>query len=145
MRYFKKLPRKHKKAFKAASVRCANWWANKAFKTENNQDNGDNSISGALGMGLANMLAEKSREGVTRSKITIFTNSIINDIWKEKQENINAWIMMDVDYHPCKILTDACHLSGLDSLCLPIKTWTKIRKDNKVSASFGYRGKIERV
>ena len=58
-------------------------------------------------------------------------------------ENGGRWRReLDVDYHPNKKLSDACHYAGIDTGALPCKTFTFINQENEVEGRYQYGGEF---
>jgi hypothetical protein len=128
-----------KRTYKEAVELTVNWWAEKSFETLLNQNNGDNSEAGGIGFILSNMLLMSAREKNTPEKIEKFKNELTNLLLEaEGKGRYNN--ELDVDYHPNKLLSNACELSGVDAACLPIKTFTYIDKDNSIKGRYQYGG-----
>lgn len=121
--------------YEQAVEKTVNFWAEKSFKTSANQNNGD-----AMGSGLANMLAVKSREQLPEGTEEKFREELTKILLLEKDVDISRRGYCDVDYHPCHSLSEACKLSGTSVHILPIKTFTFIETDNSVQGRYQYGG-----
>lgn len=49
---------------------------------------------------------------------------------------------LSVDYGPNELLRLACELSGIDSGCLPCKTFTCINNNNRIEGRYQYGGEF---
>jgi len=128
-----------KRSYAEAVEIMVKWWSEKSFATPFNQNNGDNSPAGGLGFILGNMLSDKAKEGATPEKIAAFEEALTKYLLAG--ENKGRWgTELDVDYHPNEILADAAKASGIDTSCLPIKTFTFINSENEVEGRYQYGG-----
>lgn len=115
------------------------WWTEKSFHTALNQNNGDPSLAGGYAYSLGNMLADKAKEAITPEKIKVFETVLTNLLMGNKYEG--RWgRQCSVDYDPNTILSDACKAAGIDTACLPIKTFTFINAWNEVEGRYQYGG-----
>lgn len=124
--------------FEAVEI-MVKWWSEKSFHTALNQNNGDPSPAGGLGFLLGNMLADKAKETITPEKIEVFETVLTNLLMDGKYEG--SWGReCSVDYDPNTILNDACKAAGINTACLPIKTFTYINAQNEVEGRYQYGG-----
>jgi hypothetical protein len=130
--------------FEEAVLKTVMFWSDKSFRTTLNQNNGDNSEHGAMAWMLMNMSSLSAQESVTEDKIKLFESKLTELLMEVKNENTWKW-ELDVDYHPCKMLTDAAEFAGLNSGCFPIKTFTRICPDFSVDARYQYGGKFQKL
>lgn len=70
-------------------------------------DNGDNSGSGILALG---MVAQQSRNN-TPEVLEKFAVELKKQIQNSRNQE---WVSIDVDYNPCRMLADAAQAAGLD-------------------------------
>lgn len=118
-----------------------NWWMEKSFDTKNNQDNGDNSIAGIMGMGLADLLSENSQSKITDENRSLFKEKLTELLIEGKEQDGLYWGSdISVDYHPCEKLFQALLYAGIDEHCVPIKTFTRINEQNQVVGRYQYGG-----
>lgn len=128
-----------KRTYEEAVEIMIDWWVKKSFETSLNQNNGDDTDTGGMAFLLMNMVSMQAQEKVTPIKIENFKSALT--IILLQQEGKGEWANeLDVDYHPNENLSKACEMSGVDSRCLPIKTFTRIDKDNIVRGRYQYGG-----
>lgn len=126
------------RTFEEAVEIMVNWWVEKTFNTDNNQDNGD-----GLQSLIANKLANKLRpsgEDVDK-QISAFSKSLKDYFLNLKPEERNYFnLTLSVDYDPNEPLHYACNAAGINRFVLPMKTFTRIElKDgHAVVGRFGY-------
>lgn len=131
-----------KRTYEEACKLVANWWAEKSFETLLNQNNGDDSPTGGMVFMLQNMVSMEAKKDVSEEKIEKFKNKIVELLLLEN----NEWRqMLQVDYHPDRILGEACKFAEINEMVLPCKSYTVIEKDNTVKGSFQYQGKLLEV
>lgn len=127
------------RTYKEAVELTVDWWVEKSFNTPLNQNNGDASETGSIAFMLMNMNSTSAQQKNTPDKIEKFktelTNLLMQGEGKGRYSN-----ELDVDYHPNSLLSEACELSGVDSGCLPIKTFTFINDQNEVEGRYQYGG-----
>ena len=128
-----------KRTYEEAVEITVKWWSEKSFETLLNQNNGDDSEHGGMAFMLMNMVSVKAQERNTPEMIEKFQTKLKEILLSKKGEG-HYGNQLDVDYHPNKILYDACQFSGIDSGCLPIKTFTRIESDNKIRGRYQYGG-----
>jgi hypothetical protein len=131
-----------KQTFEDAVLKTVLWWSEKAFQTSMNQNNGDDSLGGGMTFLLMNMVSQKAKENITKDNIFIFERELSRLITENKTE---FGITLDVDYHPCDILSEACKLAQIDPSCLPCKSCTRIDKDNNAYAKYQYGGTFKQL
>ena len=129
-----------KRTYEEAVEITVKWWCEKSFETPLNQNNGDDSEQGGLGFLLMNMLSSKAQSKTTPEMIEKFKSKLTEILLSKKGMPGIYGNQLDVDYHPNKILSDACKFSGIDESCLPIKTFTRIEQDNMVRGRYQYGG-----
>jgi len=110
-------------------------------------DNGDTSQHGFLGMALATTLIESDKSKTTDmpNRIEVFRKAITDELIRlrdtpEDGEYFQRWL--DVDYHPCRVLSNAADLSGIPHSQFSCKSSVMIDSD-AVVASFGYGARRE--
>lgn len=120
---------------------AVNFWIEKSFKTLFNQNNGDDSDTGKLNHLLMNSLAAKSQNEVSEDQINKFKSKLSELLLSIDTENAGHYAtMLEVDYRPNEMLSVACKYAGVSEHCLPIKTFTRINKENKVEGRYQYGG-----
>lgn len=129
-----------KRTYEEAVEITIKWWLEKSFETLLNQNNGDDSEHGGMSFMLMNMVSAKAQERNTPEMIDKFKSKLTEILLSKKGEHGIYGNQLDVDYHPNKILHDACNFSGVDAGCLPIKTFTRIEADNMVRGRYQYGG-----
>jgi hypothetical protein len=127
--------------FEDAVLKTVLFWSDKSFRTKFNQNNGDDSPNGGMSFLLMNMVANKAQESITDEKIKLFESALTEKLLALKKENPWKW-ELDVDYHPCQILSECADIAGLDQGCFPCKTFTRIESDFSVKAKYQYGGKF---
>lgn len=128
--------------YKEAVEKCVNWWIEKSFNTFPNQDNGDDTPNGGISFALMNMRSDSARKTATPKAIEKFKTKLTELLMNAKSKYDRE---CDVDYHPNRILSDACEFAGIDSGCLPCKTFTVIENDFTVTAKYQYGGEFEKL
>lgn len=126
--------------FEEAILKTVMWWSDKSFRTLLNQNNGDNSSQGGMTFLLMNMVASKSQESVTDEKIKSFEEHLAKSLTEYRKQYPTSQIWLDVDYHPCQMLSEAAEKAGIESHCFPCKSSTRLTADNKVFAKYQYGG-----
>jgi hypothetical protein len=129
------------KTYEEAVKAVVDFWIDKSFKANFNQNNGDNSENGGMAWLLMNTVSIQARNSVDDGKIEKFRDELTKALMQLKGGNIYA-TTLDVDYHPNEMLYNACIASGVDPGCLPCKTFTRIDKDNKAVAKYQYGGAL---
>ena len=127
------------RTFEEAVKITVDWWIEKSFNTPLNQNNGDNSEMGGMAFMLMNMLSSKAQEDNTSDKVEKFRKELTNVLMEGKGKGRYA-TQLDVDYGPNHLLSKACSLSGVNSGCLPCKTFTFINEENMVEGRYQYGG-----
>jgi hypothetical protein len=123
-----------KRSYPEAVELTVNWWCEKSFNTPNNFDNGD-AMCNAFGNWAASLAIKK----VDADMITKFKNKLSELLLKLEGKG-RSFNRLDVDYHPCGTLSEACMFSGIDTCCLPCKTFTQIEDNNEVRGRYQYGG-----
>lgn len=131
----------HVQTFEDAVLKTVMFWSDKSFRTPLNQNNGDDSPNGGMMFALMNMVSMSAQESVTDDKIKKFEEKLTELLMDVQNEPRYKWTL-DVDYHPCQMLSEASEYAGLDSGCFPCKTFTRIEKDHNVTAKFQYGGNL---
>lgn len=124
----KRVDTKYKTEYPEYIEIATDWWANAIQSPK--FDNGDN-INPLLLVMLSGSRKERSADEIKK-----FKDCLAKDI----SEEINKYesCSLDVDYHPCPILSKAGNLIGLNGMIdFPIKTNMQISKDS-VTVSEGY-------
>lgn len=103
-------------------------------------DNGDTSDTGDMSFLLAtiNIINDKSKVDNMNERIEIFRDTLTREL-KRLRDNPSEWFptWLDVDYGPCKILSDSAKKAGIPESQFSCKSSVAFR-ENYVSASFGY-------
>lgn len=124
--------------FEDAVKKMVDRWTHKSFQSLFNQNNGDTGPNGGMAFALMNLLSVKAQEKVTPDKVQIWKEHLTKAIIDGEVRNLYT------DYHPDKILHDACVAAGISTDCIPIKSSGNIdRITNVCRVSFGYHGKEE--
>lgn len=127
-----------KNTYEEAVLKTVLWWSDKAFRTSLNQNNGDNSSQGGMAFMLMNILAMNVQDKITEEQIKKFEEKLTELLIKNKN---NKWERnLNVDYHPCTLLSDAAEYAGINTSCFPCKSSTQIDDQNKVYAKYQYGG-----
>lgn len=125
----------NKRTYAEAVTIMVKWWIDKSFETTMNQDNGDSGLAHIL----LNTVSMSAQTEVTPEKVEKFRDKLTEILLKN--EDGGRWDKeLDVDYHPNSILSEACKFAGIDSACLPVKTFTYIDKDNTINGRYQYGG-----
>lgn len=128
-----------KRTYKEAVELTVKWWSEKLFKTALNQNNGDDSSNGGMAFLLMNMVSMNAKNDLTDDKIKRFEEKL-TEILLDGEDKGRWKRECNVDYHPNQILADACEFSGINSSCLPCKTFTFINNDNEIEGRYQYGG-----
>lgn len=121
---------------------AVNFWVEKSFNTKMNQNNGsERQGGGGFAMILANLGSMNAQGEVTPEKVEKFKEKLTERLLSG--EGKGRWEReCDVDYNPCSILSEACKYAEINPMCLPIKTFTFIEKDNSVTGRYQYGGEF---
>lgn len=125
-----------KQSYEDAVLKTVMWWVEKSFNTTLNQNNGDNSPQGGMAFMLMNMLSMDSQKDATPDKIKKFEEKLTELLMENRDDRFNR--NLDVDYHPCKLLSIACEYAGINPGCLPCKTFSQIDDQNRVYVKYQY-------
>jgi len=124
--------------FEDAVKKMVDRWAVKSFESFFNQNNGDTGPNGGMAFAFMNLLSARAQEKVTPDKVQIWKDTLTKAMIEGGVRNLYT------DYHPDKILDDACQAAGISTDCIPIKSCGNIdRITNVCRVSFGYHGKEE--
>ena len=96
---------------------AAEWWADKVYRLPLH-DNGDRGEASAFAGMLADMLSKPIGLD-TRDR---FVEELTNSLVAYAKEYQGAYIYLDCDYGPCRILSDAARKAGVDPANFPWKT-----------------------
>lgn len=130
--------------FEEAVLKTVMFWSDKSFRNKLNQNNGDDSPSGGMAFMLMNMVSMQAQDEANDSKIKLFEEKL-TDILMSKKDEAKFGIILSVDYDPCENLYKAFEFAGLNTRCLPCKTFTRIEKDYSVTAKFQYGGQFVKL
>jgi len=120
--------------YEEAVLKTVMWWSDKSFRTPLNQNNGDDSPQGGMMFALMNTVSMNAQQTATVEKQKAFESKLTELLMNcAKQERT-----LDVDYHPCRMLSEAANFAGIDSGCFPCKSYTSIDDNNKAFAKHGY-------
>ena len=127
---------------------AADWWAEQITGRKLNWDNGaqnegsaEDRKMGSMMWMLGNLAAMQSRDKITDDQIKTFKKSLIEEIKKDAEKRDS--VILAVDYHPERCLSEAARKAGIDEYAFPCKTVMWI-DPNKVSAKLGY-GAAEKI
>lgn len=113
---------------------AALWWGEKVGGGGSHHDNGDR--TGASG--LAGIFADLLSEHVSDEKTLLFSE-ILSKKFMEYYHTGRETIIVDCDYAPCGILSDAAKEAGIKASNFPWKTSMHIRyNDGEVLVKNGY-------
>lgn len=130
-------------SYEDAVIKVVLWWSEKSFKAALNQNNGDNSREGGMAFALMNTLAMDIQNKTTPEQIKKFEDKLTQLLMGVAHES-NHMKSLEVDYDPCRFLGEAMQHAGINSKCLPIKSWTRISDTNVAYAKYQYgNGEIE--
>ena len=106
-------------------------------------DNGDDSFNGFISKSLATFNIETAINEVAnlQSNINKFKKVLTANLIKLRDSNEYIHPFLDVDYGPCKILTDAANEAGIPYELFSIKSSVYMGEDH-VRVSFGYGGEF---
>lgn len=111
-------------------------WIEKSFNDFDNQDIGEEGM-------LQNLLLSKSRQAqgeVDQDKIDRFKILLTQMLMSENKDS-----RLDVDYHPCDLLSFVCEACEISTSCLPVKSSTTINNKNQVISKFSYNGNVTTI
>jgi hypothetical protein len=128
-----------KRTYEEAVNISVKWWSEKAFATLFNQNNGENSENGGMTFMLMNMVASKAQAKVDTETIEKFEKKLTEILLSQKGKPKYA-NELEVDYNPNHNLSHACAFAGVDTYCLPCKTFTYIDENNAVKGRYQYGG-----
>lgn len=114
----------------------AGWWAAQLMRPT--FDNGDNSTTGGMTMGLMAMIAAQHVHEVTEESIAVFKQSLTSQM----EEYFDKWGVLPelfVDYHAHDMLLTAANIAGINESLFPIKSGT-FMSDGKPYRRLGYGG-----
>lgn len=120
--------------------KVCDFWIEK-MTGEANQDNGADDHINKMTMMLANMNMASSQAYLTKPKLDMFRAALAKLI-REKWNGYD--LTLRVDYDPDEILQNALDAADItDTMCMPWKTYTRIKKDFTVEASHTYNGQLK--
>lgn len=101
------------------------WWINK-LRSGTPHSNGDDGLPSIFACALADSLTSSASEDSYKT----FEASLKYLIKKEMEESLNRFphLYLGCDYSPCRILSDAAKVSGINKLNFPFKTHMHIKK-----------------
>lgn len=111
----------------------AHWWRRKLEC--NNHDNGDKSKENQIAGILADLIAVNNKP--IKEQLDKFEHELISLIINYDGPSL----ILNCDYAPCSILTEAANLSEISASVFPWKT-TTITEEKSVSFKDGYNAKI---
>ncbi|MGV0856842.1 hypothetical protein ACTS9E_15080 [Empedobacter brevis] len=124
------------RTYKEAVDIMIDWWVEK-IQQPFNQNNGDTTSD--FGFFLLNKASMDAQFLLNDSKIEKFKNSLKEQLYPNEGKH-RMYKELDVDYSPNEILNKACEFSGINTSCLPVKTFTYIENNNKINGRFQYGG-----
>jgi hypothetical protein len=125
-----------KQTYEEAVIKTVLWWMEKSFHTPLNQNNGDDSASGAMTLCFMNEASRKAQNEITPSQENKFEEKLTELLFKAHEDHVD--IELSVDYVPCNMLMYAATSAGIDIHCFPCKSSTYINKENQVFAKWKY-------
>jgi len=132
-------------SYEDAVLKTVMWWSEKAFATPMNQNNGDNSSAGGFAFLLMNMISRDAQQSVSKEQIKKFEDKLTELLTLEKRRNPSNSLQLHVDYHPDRILAEACSFAGINPMVLPCKSGTYIDNSNHVMAKYQYGGSYQEL
>lgn len=126
-------------SYQDAVLKTVMFWSDKSFRTALNQNNGDTSPNGGMAFALMNIVSMQAKTSITAEKIKAFEDKL-TQILMSMESGSPYDRTLDVDYHPCTALAEAARHAGIDTGCFPCKTFTRIEKNNEVTAKYQYGG-----
>ena len=119
--------------------RAVELWCRKLLKPV--FDNGDDSFTGFMSKTLATLNIEDAKNEVAnlQSSIEKFRKVLTGNLIKLRDSDEYFHPFLDVDYGPCKTLTDAANEAGIPCELFSVKSNVYISEDH-VRVSFGYGG-----
>jgi hypothetical protein len=118
--------------FEQAVEKLVNWWADKSFNTLLNQNNGDESETGGIAFMLMNILSMESQKSVTPQQIELFKQKLAELLLKTE----GNYISIGTDYHPDRVLSEACSFAEINTSCIPIKSHSWIERGGAIRSPF---------
>ena len=115
--------------------KAAKWWGDKVCGPVRH-DNGDNSRGSMMAM----LLADLGSSPVSNNAAEVFQKELISRI-NASLNSGNHRVYLDVDYHPCEMLSQAAKVAGVNTMNFPFKTnmYIEVYGDEcKVEVSDGY-------
>lgn len=130
-----------KRTFEEAVDIMVDWWVEKSFKTQMNQDIGT-SISEDRGLiMLMNHENDKAKKKLSGEQIHKFRRKLKELLMKDENSEFKYFdLRLDVDYHPSTKLKEACDYAEIDYNLLPMKTTTHINNELEIEGKYQYRG-----
>lgn len=118
---------------------AAKWWADKICG-DVKFDNGDDSMNGLFCMVMAKSLVKP----VTEEQKNSFIENLAESIVKEQRD------LLDVDYHPDRLLSEAAQAAGISGNNFPWKTVMWIVEDEetkeiKILVKAGYGAEQKQI
>lgn len=130
-----------KRTFEKAVDDMVDWWVEKSFKTQMNQDIGTNISEDRGLMMLMNFENDKVKKKLTEEQINKFKTKLKELLIKDENSEFKQFdLSLDVDYHPSTKLKEACDFAEIDYNLLPMKTTTYINNDLEIEGKYQYRG-----
>jgi len=123
--------------YEDAVIKTVLWWSEKSFQTTLNQNNGDDSPTGGLTFALMNTLAMDIQNDTTKAQIKKFEEKL-TELLMGVEHEAPYLKSLEVDYDPCRLLGEAMEHATINLKCLPIKSHTRIDKNNVVWAKYQY-------
>lgn len=111
------------------------WWADAISNPK--FDNGDQTKTGGICMGMAVLL----KEGVSEQQVGKFKEELTAQL---SDEGID-YVCLNVDYGPCRALSDAMRDAGIAPTNAPWKTDMQFFGDGSIQVSYGYGAPYKQV
>lgn len=90
---------------------------------------------------IADFLKQSLAKEVDADQKAIFCNALKNQVLDQVLRGED--VFLDVDYHPCNVLSQAITLAGIPADSMPWKTWTRIDVSiGIVEAANGYGSNV---
>lgn len=113
---------------------ASEWWADAVINPK--QDNGDSGLGGLFFM----MTLQSNAKPISDETKQRFIQELAQLI--EEELHMRSHVMLDVDYSPCHMLSEAATKAELPMTNFPVKTLMSVT-DNMVSVRHGYGAKTE--
>lgn len=121
------------------------WWADQVTKpTFNALTDEERKQPGNRGMEFAEALASISVKPISQTQRAIFISTLRSTL--KVNRLYNRWaLILDVDYHPCEMLSNAAKFAGIPESNFPWKTTMWVMENGRVLVRLGYGGKEQEL